>query len=289
MEKYAINYYSNMDDGIMSSAKMWYPYLSNSEKSQIFLQRRMKLGQRFGFSGLNMIMNNQKNKANPDKYEDGKAILITKDMIGVYQDLYEGIDPVCDIMMISHETPNVSIMYSVADCPVITVEDPTQGIVALSHCGCEYIDRNLPIQTVEALQKEAASKVSNLRVFVGPYAHARDYIYEGYPTWANQSMKKYVIPTEKRYFENQELYMIDIKGALANQFEQVGLKPEQIYYSPENTITGNYYSNSISSPHYYNKDAIDPNKKGRFITGVFYSNEDTRPSIIAPNGSHFRR
>lgn len=270
VEKYAINYSSNMNDGIISSAKIWYPYLSVQEKNEIFLKRRMKLGNRIGFSGLNMIMNNQKNANNPDKYEDGKAILINKEMFKNAQDLYMGVDPICDIMMLSHETPGVSLMYAVADSPAITVEDPEQGILAFAHCGCEYIDRNLPMQTVEALQKEAGSKIENLRIYVGPYAHKENYIYAGYPAWAKNSMKNYVLPTKKEGFEQKELYMIDIKGALAEQFSQVGIKQDKIYYSPEDTITGNYYSNSVSSPYYFDPENRQPNKNGRLVTGAFY-------------------
>lgn len=274
MEKYAINYSSNMNDGIIASAKVWYPYLSASEKNQIFLQRRMKLGDRIGFSGLNMIMNTQKNAKSPDKYEDGKAILITKQMIEGKKDLYMEVDPVCDIMMLSHETPGVSLMYAVADCPTITVEDPTQGILAFAHCGCEYIDRNLPMQTVEALQKEAGSKIENLKIYVGPHAQINDYIYAGYPNWAKNGMKEHLYPITKPGFEDKNLYMVDIDGALAKQFKQAGIKDENVYYSPENTITDNYYSNSISSQRYFDPANRNPNKNGRFATGAFYPLDD---------------
>ena len=83
-----------------------------------------------------------------------------------------------------------------SDCPILIIEDRKLGVTAISHCGAVYINRYLPLQTVEALEKEYGSKPENLYAYIGSHIHKENYIYETYPKWATNKENKLSVQKE---------------------------------------------------------------------------------------------
>ncbi len=105
-----------------------------------------------------------------------------------------------------------------AYCPIMIAEDRKQGVTALSHCGAIYINRLLPKQTIEALQKEYNSNVEDIYVYIGSCAHKESYIYDNYPRWATNKKvwKDTILKRNNRYF-------IDMPKAISKQLEEIGV------------------------------------------------------------------
>ena len=128
-----------------------------------------------------------------------------------------------------------------ADCPILIVEDRAKEVTALSHCGASYINRKLPIDTVQALIKEFNSNIDDLHVYVGSCAKKENYIYDKYPFWATDEevWKDFIIKKEDGFH-------IDMNGAIRKQLENIGIN--HIEESPVDTIIDSrYYSHRASS------------------------------------------
>lgn len=247
---------TGINDGIMSRNKKFYDEaLEQEEISTIFYNTRQKVGQKFGFKGEKMLQAKQKSNMNDVNYTDGTYIVIS-DKYLTKKDLWEENIP-ADILIITNKYKNIVVGNQMADCPIVIIEDRKIGATALAHCGALYINRNLPKQLVESLQKEYNSKIDNLYVYIGSCAKKESYVYNNYPTWAtNKALwKDYII-------KKNNLYYIDLVGAIVNQLNSKGIKNIEI--SPYDTVKSDkYYSNSASSKG--NKE-----KFGQNFVGFFY-------------------
>jgi len=168
-------------------------------------------------------------------YKDGKYIVlnINKNSEDYWTQRLE-----TDILILRENTNKIAVAHQMADCPIIIAEDRRLGVTALSHCGAKYINRLLPKQTIEALQKEYNSNVEDIYVYVGSCAKKESYIYETYPKWAtNKEVWKNAIEQKK------DGYHIDMIQAISNQLQEIGVR--HIRISKNNTITDkNYYSHA---------------------------------------------
>ncbi len=274
--KVNLNYFnSTILDGNMNTAPRFYKEgMTREEIKKDFTERRIKLGEQYGFDGLKILTPIQKSRPNLEdkseeekqvlldkyhsKYPDGYYVRITEDMIEGYEDLYD-LDIYSDILMIGKELPKIALAYPVADCPVLFVEDTKNNVVAMAHCGGEYIDRCLPSQMIDAIRSETDVKVEDISVTVGPYAHKENFTYNGIPKWVQN------FNVWSRALENKSGYMhIDMEMAIRNQLLKQGVDAYNIHFSELDTITDpRFYSN--------NRASIDKEKSGRFYSGCFYS------------------
>lgn len=103
-------------------------------------------------------------------------------MIQGYSDLYD-LDIYSDILMVGRELPGIALAYPVSDCPVVFVQDMKNEVVAMAHCGGEYIDRELPYQMVDAIREETDAKMEDIGVYVGPHIQKESYTYDRFPKW----------------------------------------------------------------------------------------------------------
>lgn len=248
---------SGIADGIMSRNKKFYEEDTTIEEiNEMFLKVRNNLGKKYGFNGKKIFQALQKNATNGVKYNDGTYHVINEEDIN-NDDLWF-VEIPADILIISEKYKNIVVGNQMADCPVLIIEDRHLGVTALSHCGAPYINRNLPIQTAEALIKEFNSNPGNLYVYIGSNAKKESYIYDKYPTWATEKdvWENFIIKNNNNEFN------IDMDGAIINQLESIGIN--NITISPKDTITNKeYYSHSASS-----KGNI--RKKGQNFVGFFY-------------------
>lgn len=247
---------TGIKDGIMSRNKKFYnKNLTQPEINKIFLKTRQKIGRKYGINGLHMFQALQKTPSNKLNYEDGKYIVISEK--NMQQEDYWFEELPADILILSNQYKNVIIGNQMSDCPVIIAEDRKNGVTALSHCGASYINRKLPIQTIEALIKEYNSDVSNIYVYIGSCIKKESYTYDCYPKWATTTEV-----WQDCISEENGLYKIDLVKAIIKQLESINIK--HIYVSKIDTYANeNYYSHLAE--HQGNEK-----KTGQNFVGFFY-------------------
>ncbi len=242
--------------GIFSSTDKFYPELKElKQRQEKFKEARLKLGKKLDIDGNKIFQPYQKTNNNNLNYKDGKYIVLDEEYMQK-EDYWEE-RPECDILIISNKYPNIIVGNQTADCPILIIEDRKKGVTALSHCGSEYIDRNIVIDTIKALQIEYNSNLDDLYVYISSCIHKDSYIYETYPKWANQQKlwKKYII-------KELDGYHIDLLGAIIYQLKNYGITHID-YSNIDNCKDDNYYSHYASV--HGNKE-----KLGQNFVGFYY-------------------
>ena len=246
-----------INEGVFSQHKKFYA--PNSTKSEIRRQFdvvKKRCGEHFGFDDKKVFQAKQKNDQNKIEYPNGKYIVLEDKHM--HKDDFWDEELPADILILKEQYKGIVVGNQMADCPILIVEDRKQGVTALSHCGASYIDRELPKDTIKALQKEFNSSIDDLYVYVGTCAKKESYVYDTYPRWANNEYM-----WKDNIEEKQDGFHIDMNGAIRIQLEQLGIK--HIEESPRNTITDDKYYSHYSSVRGNNK------KLGQNFVGFFYN------------------
>ena len=268
-------FYSTIENGNMNINKNFYPDgMTKEEIRKDFDERRIKLGREYNFNGLKVLTPIQKSRPNLNnktedeikilmdkynsKYPDGHYVRITEEMIEPYEDLYD-LDIYSDILMMDSSITNVALAYPVADCPVVFARDNKNDVVAMAHCGGEYIDRDLPGQLIDSLFEEFDSDPLDISVYVGPHAQESSYTYDCFPPFIKNESR-----WEDCLTEVNGLIHINMDKAILKQLMSRKINLSTIYSSKLDTITNpNFYSN--------NRARFDKEKAGRFYTVCFYT------------------
>lgn len=243
--------------GNMNTQARFYPEGSTQEERNAwFLARRMIAGREFGFDGHKMFMADQVHK-------NGSYFEITEDYVEAYPNGWSDIPE--DILIISENVPGVVIGHSVADCPVVMMEDPIKGVSAVAHCSAEMIDKRLPMMLADALVDVCGSKDEDIITYVSACA-GDNWTYDSFPKWA-QDIKMW---EDGIYADEAGIFHIDIRKVIRKQLEERRIDLGKTLFNMDDTITNpHYYSNSASSPYGLN----DPSKAGRHFAGMFYPKE----------------
>lgn len=279
MLKTNLNYFfSTIENGNMNTNKNFYPEgMTREEIRKDFNLRRELLGKEKGFDGLKVLTPIQKSRPNLEgkteeekrmllknyasKYSDGHYVRITSEMVDAYEDLYD-LDIYSDILMMDSTITDVALAYPVADCPVVFAEDTRNHVVAMAHCGGEYIDRELPGQLVDSLYEEVDSDPSDILVYVGPHAQEESFTYDCFPKFIQN-----VDSWEECLREENGLIHINMTKAIMKQLAERRINLSNVGVCRLDTITNPmFYSN--------NRARFEKEKAGRFYTGCFYR-EDT--------------
>ena len=233
-------------------------YLSSQSQSEIdteFLKVRNKVASKYNIDGKKIFMSKQKTNENGICYPDGKYIVINESHMNLEDYWYENLE--ADILLLSSKFKKIIVGHQMSDCPILIIEDRKKGITAISHCGATYIDRNLPEQTIYALQNEYNSEIKDLYAYIGSHIKKDSYIYETYPNWAKNKIvwKNNIIKTNNKYH-------IDLTSAIVEQLKKN--KIEHIEISDNDTyLNPNYYS-------HYAEIRGNKRKKGQNFVGFFY-------------------
>ena len=195
---------TGIKDGIMSKNKKFYKEnLTQEEINKIFLETRLKFAKKYNLNGLHIFQALQKTQLNKLNYPDGKYIVISEE--NMTKEDYWSEELPADILIISNKYKNIIVGNQMSDCPILIAEDRRLGVTALAHCGASYINRNLPIQTIMALENEYHSNLNDIYVYIGSCIKTESYVYDSYPSWAtNKEVWKDCIKKE------QSLYKIDL-------------------------------------------------------------------------------
>ena len=247
---------TGIKDGIMSKNKKFYKEnLTQEEINKIFLETRLKFAKKYNLNGLHIFQALQKTQLNKLNYPDGKYIVISEE--NMTKEDYWSEELPADILIISNKYKYIIVGNQMSDCPILIAEDRRLGVTALAHCGASYINRNLPIQTIMALENEYHSNLNDIYVYIGSCIKTESYVYDSYPSWAtNKEVWKDCIKKE------QSLYKIDLVKAIKKQLKSIGIS--HIKVSKIDTFKDkNYYS------HLAEYNGIKE-KSGQNFVGFYY-------------------
>ena len=247
---------TGIKDGIMSKNKKFYKEnLTQEEINKIFLETRLKFAKKYNLNGLHIFQALQKTQLNKLNYPDGQYIVISEE--NMTKEDYWSEELPADILIISNKYKNIIVGNQMSDCPILIAEDRRLGVTALAHCGASYINRNLPIQTIMALENEYHSNLNDIYVYIGSCIKTESYVYDSYPSWAtNKEVWKDCIKKE------QSLYKIDLVKAIKKQLKSIGIS--HIKVSKIDTFKDkNYYS------HLAEYNGIKE-KSGQNFVGFYY-------------------
>lgn len=247
---------TGIKDGIMSKNKKFYKEnLTQEEINKIFLETRLKFAKKYNLNGLHIFQALQKTPLNKLNYPDGKYIVISEE--NMTKEDYWSEELPADILIISNKYKNIIVGNQMSDCPILIAEDRKLGVTALAHCGASYINRNLPIQTIMALENEYHSNLNDIYVYIGSCIKTESYVYDSYPSWAtNKEVWKDCIKKE------QSIYKIDLVKAIKKQLKSIGIS--HIKVSKIDTFKDkNYYS------HLAEYNGIKE-KSGQNFVGFYY-------------------
>ncbi len=245
----------NKMDGIFSRNKKFYPdNYTEEDIEQEIKKSRIKLGEKYNFSGLKMFQVEQKMEDN-DVYEDDKTVIIDKKYLSGEDYFQEKIQ--ADILIITNKYPEIVLCHRMADCPVLIAEDRKLGVSAIAHCGIYHINRGLPKALINSLIKLFHSKPQDIYLYIGSHIKKDSYIYDTYP---HKASNKEI--WENAIEEDQGKYKIDLEKAITNQLREFPLA--KIMISPIDTAKDDRYAS-----HY---EAVKGNneKKGQNIVGFYY-------------------
>lgn len=255
MKSQIVIFEGNMQDGIFSTGKKFYPStFTKKDIIESIREARIKLGKRYNFSGLKMFQINQKMEDN-DEYPDNKDVLITDKYLKKEDYFLQNIKG--DILVITNKYKNIALSHRMADCPVLIVEDRKQGISAIVHCGIYHINRGLAREFIRIMLNKYKCKEENLYLYIGSHIKKESYIYETYP---RQATNKEI--WEGAIEKKDDGYHIDLEKALRNQLKEFDLA--EIKVSSINTATNKNYASHYEAYH-GNKD-----KLGQNIVGFYY-------------------
>ena len=257
-----IDFNSNIFDGQMNTAASFYPEgMESSTRREIMNDNKQKLMDKIGLNYQNIFIPIQKNSKNSDKYPNGASYTLTKNDINKYTDLYD-YDVYTDIVKLTPETRNIAIAFPAADCAVIKAVNTKTNEVVLSHCGGEYIDRYLPMQTIDAL----GGNEKDIQVYVSPFAYTLVYDDPAKLVWANNpnvwnGCKVYVEENDKFSLK------INIYKALKRQLLDRKILEENLHLSQYDiTESDLFYSN--------HKGYNDKKYAGRNLFGIALVDDD---------------
>jgi len=240
--------------------------MSKDEIDVDLLLRRIELEEEYGIEGTKIIVPSQDitlQRHSAGAYEDVTervSDLLSKDD---FCDLWS-LDIPCDIMLINSKLTDVALAYPVADCPVVMVR--AKDTLAIAHCSSIHIDRELPIQLVDALCKVSGANDGEISAYIGPCASTK-YVYETYPAWAKNEDWKHFIT------ETSEGYNINLRRAIMSQLMRRGVK--NVTTSPVDTITNSDYYSNYAYKH------GDESKNGRFLTGTYFEEVNEKAKVLS--------
>lgn len=255
MESKIVIFEGNLDDGMFSKNKKFYPAGTPiEERRKVFKESRIRLGKKYGFNGLHIFQVTQKMDDNKS-YKDNRYVVINEK----YMDKEDYFDKVikADILMITKDYPGVAVAHIAADCPVLIAEDRRLGVTALTHTSINHINRGLPKALIESLIKEFNSNPKDIYLYIGSHIKKESYIYNNYPPKAtNKEIWQNAIT------EDKGKYYIDLEQAIKNQLKEFDFGGVEI--SNIDTATTPGYS-SHSQFYLGNKS-----KTGQNMIGFYY-------------------
>lgn len=201
--------YSKREDGIMSDDEIFYFNLTEEERKNKFELNKKNFLKKHNLENVNILIPVQKTiyekQDETFNYKDGTYEILTRENIAKYLKGEKYFHD--DFLIMDSNIKNILVADKVADCPMLILLakiTEEKWMLALAHCGGEYINRLLPQQMVDVLIKESNVKPQNIKAYITPCISKESYVYDKYPpvasnkdAWKMQLKRKetYIIST----------------------------------------------------------------------------------------------
>ena len=235
--------------GIMASSADAFPKKFVMDKRNVtFMKNRCNLAFGKGIDPKKMYRATQEKR-------NGSYCVLTKELIDSKEDGWLLNIPE-DILIVTKDNPGVVIGHSCIDFPVVIMTDIKLGVTAVCHCDPSCINGKMPLKMYDALKKEFDSDISDIGVYVGScISEKKEAQYPNYilddEIWKDSVLEK------------RDYYSIDLRKAISNQLNSLGIDDSHIFWNMDDTLT---------NPNYYSAgDKFGGRKKiGRNFVGAYY-------------------
>lgn len=145
--------------------------------------------------------------------------------------------PQCDAIIT--DLKNTPLMVMVADCIPILIYDPIKEVIAAVHAGRAGAFGKILPKTIQKIKEHYQSELKDLIIVLGPSIH--QCCYEVGAEIKHEATEKgvdFAIQTKN------SKYYLGLQDILSNQLQDMGIKKDQIEYSPYCTSCNNdlFYS-----------------------------------------------
>ena len=154
---------------------------------------------------------------------------------------------------------SISLVYPGADCAIVRKKKKKNDVIGLTHSDLNKTSTNLVGDMIEYMKEHFNSDPNDIVVFVGAFAR-EGMIWDKYPPVAAnypEEWEGYIKQIDDDHYE------IMYGDKLYDQLVEDGLKPENIYFDSDNTITNeDYFSN--------NRIKLQNDRFGRNLFGISF-------------------
>lgn len=147
--------------------------------------------------------------------------------------------PKCDALITNN--PEVVLSLNTADCLQTTIYDPKKRVLALLHCGRQWIDSGIIYRTVEIMKKEFECDPGDFLVHLGSTIAACHYDWDKNifkvsdpKSWITKTVRKSNDPQQKEY-------LVDIRAATIGNLLELGVQGSNIVDSKADTYADEQY------------------------------------------------
>lgn len=126
--------------------------------------------------------------------------------------------------------PGLCLVASFADCVPLYFVDPVNHAIGLSHSGWRGTVAKIGAKTIELMQREFGSRLSDIICCIGPcigkecYEVSSDVVESFYEAYGSEKCKRFCEPRP----EKEGKFLLDLPQANFEQLVEIGLKPENI-------------------------------------------------------------
>jgi purine-nucleoside/S-methyl-5'-thioadenosine phosphorylase / adenosine deaminase len=139
-----------------------------------------------------------------------------------------GDDIYCDALV--SRTPNILLAVKTADCVPILLGDAKTGAFAAVHGGWRGTSSSIVMRAIEQLQSEYGTRITDLRVAIGPAANSCCYEV------GDEVIKVF----KERFPDSDHLFTptregharIDLQAANRDQLMLAGVSPDRVHLAP---------------------------------------------------------
>lgn len=136
---------------------------------------------------------------------------------------------------------SLSLVFPAADCAIVRMYDKEKDVIGLTHSGIAQTTTNIIGDMVSYMKEHFKSNPEDIKVFVGAFAH-EGMIWDKYPPFAEENpdiWKDYIKQIDDNHYD------ILFGKKIYDQLTEAGLKADNIYFDPDNTVKNkDYFSNN---------------------------------------------
>ena len=136
---------------------------------------------------------------------------------------------------------SISLVFPAADCAVIRMYDKKKDVMGLTHSDIKHTSNNIIGDMVNYMKEHFKSNPEDIVVFVGAFAK-EGMIWDKFPPFAEEKPEVWDGYIKKI---DDSHYNILYGDRIYDQLIESGLKKENLFFDPDNTVKDqNYFSNN---------------------------------------------